>query len=375
MLRNGSDIFNLNNKKLKLKLVKKENNENENETEKISKISENEDNNILNKEDLLNQINNLKQKIISLETIIQENDSKIFSLSKTNEKLTNNFEMINKYLTEILDKKAQKQLRKKNKLILKESKDDSKRVQILEQENSNILKMYSLMKKENDFLKNKMNEMIENKNNIDIYGETDYNKRKNFSNKNNVIKLEEQINQKDYKINCLKYEISELKCKINMLEKLKEMNNKFFSKDSPNKSEHDLKEKILKLNEEILSIKRGNEEHEKIYKNLRDVITSLISKIQNYKNSKEIQMGGVNATFSSMDSSINKYIIQCSKTDIFSEVEEKLYLKYPQFKYTYNVFLSGGKKILKNKTLEENNINNESPILVIISKSINEFYY
>jgi len=375
MLRNGSDIFNLNNKKLKLKLVKKENNENENETEKISKISENEDNNILNKEDLLNQINNLKQKIISLETIIQEKDSKIFSLSKTNEKLTNNFEMINKYLTEILDKKAQKQLRKKNKLILKESKDDSKRVQILEQENSNILKMYSLMKKENDFLKNKMNEMIENKNNIDIYGETDYNKRKNFSNKNNVIKLEEQINQKDYKINCLKYEISELKCKINMLEKLKEMNNKFFSKDSPNKSEHDLKEKILKLNEEILSIKRGNEEHEKIYKNLRDVITSLISKKQNYKNSKEIQINDINATFSSMDSSINKYIIQCSKTDIFSEVEEKLYLKYPQFKYTYNVFLSGGKKIFKNKTLEENNINNESPILVIISKSINEFYY
>ena len=113
MLRNGSDIFNLNNKKLKLKLVKKENNENENETEKISKISENEDNNILNKEDLINQINNLKQKIISLETIIQEKDSKIFSLSKTNEKLTNNFEMINKYLTEILDKKARKQLRKK----------------------------------------------------------------------------------------------------------------------------------------------------------------------------------------------------------------------------------------------------------------------
>lgn len=375
MLRNGSDIFNLNNKKLKLKLVKKENNQNEKETEKISKISENEDNNILNKEDLINQINNLKQKIISLETIIQEKDSKIFSLSKTNEKLTNNFEMINKYLTEILDKKAQKQLRKKNKLILKESKDDSKRVQILEQENSNILKMYSLMKKENDFLKNKMNEMIENKNNIDIYGETDYNKRKNFSNKNNVIKLEEQINQKDYKINCLKYEISELKCKINMLEKLKEMNNKFFSKDSPNKSEHDLKEKILKLNEEILSIKRGNEEHDKIYKNLRDVITSLISKIENYKNTNEIQINDINATFSSMDSSINKYIIQCSKTDIFSEVEEKLYLKYPQFKYTYNVFLSGGKKIFKNKTLEENNINNESPILVIISKSINEFYY
>ena len=56
------------------------------------------------------------------------------------------------------------------------------------------------MKKENDFLKNKMNEMIENKNNIDIYGETDYNKRKNFSNKNNIIKLEEQINKNIIKL-------------------------------------------------------------------------------------------------------------------------------------------------------------------------------
>ena len=235
--------------------------------------------------------------------------------------------MINKELTDIIDKKANEQLRKNNKPNISENNDESKRIQILEKENKNILNLYSVMKKENTFLRNKLDEMMYNKENRDKYGETDYNKRKNFNNKKIDIKLEQEINLKDYKINCLHYEISELKCKINMLEKLKEMNNKFFTKDSSNKSEQALTEKILKLNEKITLIKRENEDFEKIYKNQRDVITSLTSKIENYKNSNQIQINDINVVFSSMDSSINKCVIPCSKIDIFSEVEEKLYIK------------------------------------------------
>lgn len=373
MLKNGSDIFNQNKKKFKLKIVKKQNSENDilKETIRtISEESENESNNNINNEDLLNQLNNLKQTIKDQEKIIQEKDTKITSLAKTNERLTYNFEMINKELTEILDKKANDQLKRKNKQNIQQNNDESNKIHILEKENQNILNLYSLMKKENTFLRNKLDEMMYNKENRDKYGETDYNKRKNFNSKQINIQLEKTINQKDYKINCLKYEISELKCKINMLDKLKEMNNKFFTKDSSNKSEQSLKEKILKINEEVLILKREKEDHEKIYKNLKDVITSLTSKIENYKNSNQIQINEMNAIFSSMDSSINKCVIPCSKTDIFSEVEEKLYIKYPQFKYTYNIFLSGGNKISKNKTLEENNINNEMTILVILREKV-----
>jgi len=374
MLRNGSDIFNQKNKKFKLKIIKKENSENDKEKEKIStisEISENEDNNNnINNEDLINQLDYLKETIKNQEKIIQEKDNKISSLAKTNERLTYNFEMINKELTDIIDKKANEQLRKNNKPNISENNDESKRIQILEKENKNILNLYSVMKKENTFLRNKLDEMMYNKENRDKYGETDYNKRKNFNNKKIDIKLEQEINRKDYKINCLHYEISELKSKINMLEKLKEMNNKFFTKDISNKSEQALTEKILKLNEVITLIKRENEDFEKIYKNQRDVITSLTSKIENYKNSNQIQINDINVVFSSMDSSINKCVIPCSKIDIFSEVEEKLYIKYPQFKYTYNVFLSGGTKISKNKTLEENNINNEMTILVILREKV-----
>ena len=373
MLKNGSDIFNQNKKKFKLKIVKKQNSENDIEKETIRTISEeseNESNNNINNEDLLNQLNNLKQTIKDQEKIIQEKDTKITSLAKTNERLTYNFEMINKELTEILDKKANDQLKRKNKQNIQQNNDESNKIHILEKENQNILNLYSLMKKENTFLRNKLDEMMYNKENRDKYGETDYNKRKNFNSKQINIQLEKTINQKDYKINCLKYEISELKCKINMLDKLKEMNNKFFTKDSSNKSEQSLKEKILKINEEVLILKREKEDHEKIYKNLKDVITSLTSKIENYKNSNQIQINEMNAIFSSMDSSINKCVIPCSKTDIFSEVEEKLYIKYSQFKYTYNIFLSGGNKISKNKTLEENNINNEMTILVILREKV-----
>jgi len=233
MLRNGSDIFNQKNKKFKLKIIKKENSENDKEKEKIStisEISENEDNNNINNEDLINQLDYLKETIKNQEKIIQEKDNKISSLAKTNERLTYNFEMINKELTDIIDKKANEQLRKNNKPNVSEKNDESKRIQILEKENKNILNLYSVMKKENTFLRNKLDEMMYNKENRDKYGETDYNKRKNFNNKKIDIKLEQEINRKDYKINCLHYEISELKCKINMLEKLKEMNNKFLLK-------------------------------------------------------------------------------------------------------------------------------------------------
>ena len=74
-----------------------------------------------------------------------------------------------------------------------------KKVQILEKENKNILNLYSVMKKENTFLKKKLDEMKYNKENRDKYGETDYNERKNFKNKQINIQLEKEINQKEYK--------------------------------------------------------------------------------------------------------------------------------------------------------------------------------
>ena len=56
------------------------------------------------------------------------------------------------------------------------------------------------------------------------------------------------------------------------------------------------------------------------------------------------------------DGKISNIGIKCLKTNTFAEVEEKLYQTYNEFRETNNVFLAGGKVILRFKTIEQNNI-------------------
>ena len=59
--------------------------------------------------------------------------------------------------------------------------------------------------------------------------------------------------------------------------------------------------------------------------------------------------------FISGDGKINDGI-KCLKTDTFAEVEEKLYQLYNEYREFNNVFLTGGKVVLRFKTIEQNNI-------------------
>ena len=69
--------------------------------------------------------------------------------------------------------------------------------------------------------------------------------------------------------------------------------------------------------------------------------------------------------FSIQDSQEN-YSIQCNKNDIFAKIEEKLYERFPRLRETDNFFLFKGRKILRFKTIAENEIENDSPILLIV---------
>ena len=117
----------------------------------------------------------------------------------------------------------------------------------------------------------------------------------------------------------MKYQIIELKNKVNILEYLRKINYNFFSKGNSNKTEKELKEKIIKLNDENFLIKTANEQHDRIYKELKNVISCLISKIQNIKNINENNANNMNAKFISIDSKIYNCLIPCTKEDIFSE--------------------------------------------------------
>ena len=68
--------------------------------------------------------------------------------------------------------------------------------------------------------------------------------------------------------------------------------------------------------------------------------------------------------FESTDSSIHEGI-QCLGTDIFAEVEEKLYQKYDEFRNTNNAFTINGRTILRFKNLKENKIKDGDSVILI----------
>ena len=71
----------------------------------------------------------------------------------------------------------------------------------------------------------------------------------------------------------------------------------------------------------------------------------------------------------SVDQNVHAAFI-CKNTDIFNRIEERLYVKYPEYKEIYNNFLYKGKLIDKFKTIEENGIE-DSAIITLNNNYIN----
>ena len=69
--------------------------------------------------------------------------------------------------------------------------------------------------------------------------------------------------------------------------------------------------------------------------------------------------------FISTDSTLY-YSIPCFSNDIFAEIEEKLYQKFPIYREKNNSFLYNGNTILKFKTIAENKIESGMPITLWI---------
>ena len=67
--------------------------------------------------------------------------------------------------------------------------------------------------------------------------------------------------------------------------------------------------------------------------------------------------------FTSIDQKIN-LPIPCIKTDIFAQIEEKLYKEYPEYRETNNFFLFNGKQILRFKSIEDNKIDSGFPVIL-----------
>ena len=68
--------------------------------------------------------------------------------------------------------------------------------------------------------------------------------------------------------------------------------------------------------------------------------------------------------FMASDENIH-YSMICKSTEIFSELEKRLYIKYTQYKETKNYYYYDiGDKINVNKTLEDNKIKDNNVIII-----------
>ena len=143
--------------------------------------------------------------------------------------------------------------------------------------------------------------------------------------------------------------------------------------------------KLNKAEKTIKTLESKNDELKTKLRNKNEIIKDMTKRIKNLEdiikekdNNKQFiqsfytrdQMLALN--FNSTDQTLN-FAVPCTKKDIFVDVEKKIYDKYPEHRETNHDFLAQGKKILKFKSVEENELESGIPIIMTnIQKKINK---
>ena len=118
---------------------------------------------------------------------------------------------------------------------------------------------------------------------------------------------------------------------------------------------------INDLNNDINNYKNIISQKDTELNNLKSQLNNNINKIPDNVNFNDVMC----FTFVSSDKKLH-FAVSCLKNDIFAEIEEKLYKKYPQYRETNNTFISNGNEILRFKTIDENKIGNGLPVTLIV---------
>ena len=188
----------------------------------------------------------------------------------------------------------------------------------------------------------------------------------------------------------------------NNLEEEKEKENERLGKEKNNKKGdnneeiNELKKQNLNLRKEIEQLKNKlNEEKNKNQKltfkleeltnflnkdqkdtlSIQNEMSEKITAMNNYYNKKLEKLQSIFPFKVSEDDKImatifkrsdqNSYISMiCKSTEMFIELEKRLFIKYPEYKETKNYYYANGHKIDINKTLEDNKIKDNEIIII-----------
>ena len=169
--------------------------------------------------------------------------------------------------------------------------------------------------------------------------------------KKKIKKLKDNINKinqnKINEIEKYKSEIEKLKIENEKLKSDLFKANKIISGIQNNQIDNN---EIKKLKDENKNMKNQLNLKDKEIKDLQLKIQNIVMNLPKY-NLNEIMV----VNFMSQDSTINEGM-KCLSTDIFAELEEKLYKKYDNLRNTNNMFTANAKPVLRFKKLCENGI-------------------
>ena len=251
-------------------------------------------------------------------------------------------------------------------------KNYEKKVQIIEKENN-------ILKEEIIKIKKKLNEKIDE--NQNLINKLNTSKINDYNLGIINLDLKNKIAQKENELVDLKYELVQNKNQLNNLEKELDNKRKVINNliKENKKIEKECKDKIKEYEKkfikeekkgEIIELKQFNENNTKIINVLNKTIKQKDSEIDRLKKEMiDLKNNLINKSdmmcvhFSSSNGEIN-YSIPCVNSDIFEEIERKLYKEYPKYRETNNIFLYNGSSINRLKTIEENKIKSGELILL-----------
>ena len=273
--------------------------------------------------------------------------------------------------------------------LLQEQKEKNKKYKIqlnnaLKQNSKTIEKLNEIIREMEETKNNFREEIkINNKNNElkiqKINAQNDILKQKNFEKEKEINNLKKELENVNKIIGSLK------NGNLGKDQKIKELENKDKQNINlinifKNKIKEKEEEKI-KLKNDIEQLKTEKNELNNIINqqdsdliNLENKIGQKDTELKNLKRMVEVKKEELDdlkkyrgeemiVKIKSTDQEID-YDIPCYSEDPFYIVEEKLYEKFERYREKNNIFLYGGRAILRYKTIKENNINDSMPILL-----------